>query len=65
MQTDLIEKYAPTLCGATPPVVRDPRLRTSNGPEIWLTQTALGTDTLQTVGTYRQLPDESEYLSQP
>ena len=26
MRTDLIEKYAPVLCGATPPVVRDPRL---------------------------------------
>ena len=26
MKTDLIEKYAPILCGATPPVVRDPRL---------------------------------------
>lgn len=26
MKTDLIEKYAPILCGSTPPVVRDPRL---------------------------------------
>lgn len=26
MRTDLIEKYAPILCGSTPPVVRDPRL---------------------------------------
>src|SRR5690606_33599980 len=26
---------------------------TSNGPEIWLAQTALGTDTLQTVGASR------------
>lgn len=26
MKTDFIEKYAPILCGATPPVVRDPRL---------------------------------------
>lgn len=26
MKTDLIDKYAPVLCGSTPPVVRDPRL---------------------------------------
>jgi hypothetical protein len=26
MKTDLIEKYAPTLCGSMPPVIRDPRL---------------------------------------
>ena len=26
MKTDLIEKYAPIICGSTLPVVRDPRL---------------------------------------